>query len=170
MKKVMAIAIAVVLVALSALPAFAATIESPSPTRAYYIIITDDEIDGGKVVADYETEVGEDGKQTGIITGIPDDGYEFERWEIDGDYVPLGDLTDSKLELIISSDIRVKAVFKKVGSVVTTTSPSQDKVVDNGSKSPQTGSGDHTPYVILFGSVVALLAVVAVAKRRSAKK
>lgn len=167
MKKVMAIAIAVVLVALSALPVLA--VDSPQPTKANYIIITDDEIDGGKIVADYETEVGDDGKQTVIITGLPDEGYEFERWEIDGEYVPQGDLTDSKLELIISSDITVKAVFKKIGSVVTT-APSQDKVVDNGSKSPQTGSGDHTPYVILFGSIAALLAVVAVAKRRSAKK
>lgn len=176
MKKVLTIAIAVLLIAVSVMPAFAANVDSPDATKANYVvhIIGDDE--GGHVVKEYKTDVDEDGKQTVVITGIPDEGYEFTGWVIDGDFVPQGDLTDAELELIISSDIDVKPIFKKTSTDNTSDTtdtkvvPTEKKVIDDGSKSPQTGSSDGTVVAILIVSVLALGAVLIVAKRRSTDK
>ena len=173
MKKVFAIAIAaVLLIAVSVLPAFADSVNSPDATKANYVIhIIDD--DGGHVVKEYKTDVDEGGKQTVVITGIPDEGYEFSKWEITGDYVPQGDLTDPTLELIISSDISAKPVFVKTqpGTDSTTATKSEEpKNIDYGNKSPKTGSSDGAVVAILIVAVLALGAVVVVAKRRSTDK
>ena len=174
MKKVLSIAIAaVMLIAVSVLPAFADSINSPGSTKANYVIhiIGDDE--GGHVVMDYKTDVDESGKQTVVITGIPDAGYEFTKWIIDGDFVPQGDLTDASLELIISSDITAQPVFTKIQSgtdATTATKSDEPKNIDYGNKSPKTGSSDGAVVAILIVAVLALGAVVFVAKRRSTDK
>ena len=49
MKKFIAIAVAVLLVALSALPVFAESLNSPIATKANYVIHTSDDIEGGKI-------------------------------------------------------------------------------------------------------------------------
>ena len=101
MKKVFAIAIAaVLLIAVSVLPAFA-SVDSPGATKANYVIHIIDN-DGGHAVKEYKTDVDEGGKQTVVITGIPDEGYEFSKWEITGDYVPQGDLPQNPKSLRIS--------------------------------------------------------------------
>ncbi len=170
MKKFIAIAVAVLLVALSALPVFAESLNSPIATKANYVIHTSDDIEGGKIVAQYETAVGEDGRQTILLQGIPEEGYDFGSWIIDGNYVPQGNLTDSVLKIVISSDITVKAVFNKSGAPTTAPVTPEKKIVDDGSKSPQTGSTDYVAYAVMFSSIVALIALAVVARRRSKKK
>ena len=176
MKKVLTIAVAVLLIAVSVMPAFAAGVDSPGATKANYVIHIIGDGEGGHVVNEYKTDVDENGKQTVVITGIPDEGYEFTGWEIEGDYVPQGDMTDAELELIISGDIDVKPNFKKTSTDDTTATtetkavPTEKKVIDDGSKSPQTGSSDGFAYAILIVSLIALSAVVIVAKRRSTDK
>lgn len=174
MKKVFAIAVAVLLIAVSALPVFAESVTSPKATTADYIINVPEDVDGGKVVFDFKTDVDEDGNQVVVIRGIPEDDYDFAGWTIDGDYVPHGSLTDSELELLISGDIKVVPSFVKKGETVPATqggsTPAGDKVVDDGSKSPKTGSSDSVAYFVLFTSIAALLVTVAVAKRRSADR
>ena len=174
MKKIFAIAIAVVLIAVSALPVFAAPVISPSATTANYIINIPDDIEGGSATVDVITDVDEDGNEVIVIRGVPEDGYDFAGWEIDGEFIPHGDLTDIELELIISGDVKVVPKFVKKGESVPTsptgTPGSGEKVVDGGSKSPQTGSGDFAVYIVLFASVAALLATVAVVKRRSTNR
>lgn len=169
--------IAVFLLAVSVMPAFAAgsDVVSPQPTKANYIIYIDEDTEGGRAVAEYETEVRDDGKQTVVIHGIPDDGYTFDHWEINGDYTPSGDLTEPDIRMEIGSDINVKPVFTKSGVPATTSAPDNkpadtEKVVDNGSKSPQTGSSDAVAYAVIFVSAVALVAVITIAKRRSTDK
>ncbi len=167
MKKVLSLAIAVFVLSLSVLPVFAESFTSPKATTADYIIRFDD-VDGGHAVAEYKTEVGEDGKQTVVITGVPDDGYDFVQWVIDGDYTTVGKLTDKTIELVISGDIHVKPAFAKKGEAATKPAGGE-KVVDNSSKSPQTGSSGMA-YAVFFVSAAALIAVVTIAKRRSAEK
>ena len=168
MKKFFAIAIAVLLIAVSAFPAFASNVVSPVPTKANYIVETEEE-EGGHIDVDYKTGVDENGNQTVVITAVPKDGYEFKEWIINGQYTTNGSLTSAVLEMIISSDMKVKAVYAKKGEAPTE-KPADNKVVDNGTKSPQTGSDDFAPYVVLFVSAAALAAVVIAAKRRSANK
>lgn len=169
MRKAFAIAIAVLLIAVSALPAFAEVVTSPHATTADYIITIPEDIEGGSVVAEIKSDVDEDGNQVVVIRGVPDDGYDFAGWVIEGEFVPHGDLTDAELELLISSDIKVVPSFVKKGQPASPTTPGE-KQIDNGSKSPQTGSSDTVAYVVLFTSVAALLVTVAVVKRRSANR
>ena len=81
MKKVLSIAIAaVMLIAVSVLPAFADSVNSPGSSKANYVIHIID-YEGGHAVSEYKTDVDESGKQTVAITGIPDEGYEFTKWD-----------------------------------------------------------------------------------------
>ncbi len=168
MKKLLAITIALMLAAISVLPVFAENIQSPSVAPMPPVIKVIDDPEKGHVVIDRDKEVDPDGKQKVTITGVPEDGYEFEGWDIEGDYEPIGKLTDRVLELIAKGDLTVKPRFVKKGESGTEPAGSSEKVIDDSSKSPQTGSS-ATPYVVLFTSVAALFAVVAIAKRRSAK-
>lgn len=166
MKKVISIAVAVLLIALSVMPAFAESVTSPKATTANYVIYIDEDAEGGKVVYDFETSVGEDGKQTVVIHGVPNEGYEFSSWTIDGDYVPSGSLSDADLELVIAGDIKVHPVFVKAGEPATK-APDQPKQTDDSSKSPKTGTDTAVPYVVVTLAVAALAAVVFTAKRRA---
>ena len=171
MKKIAAAALALLLIVFSALPVFAESIDSPDATKTNYIIHIPTDIDGGTASFEYVTDVGDDGTQTVIIRGVPDDGFDLTGWDIVGDYTPVTDLTQSEIKLIISGDIDVKPVFTKKGAPATTSPvPSPTKVVDNGSKSPKTGSGDGIFWVLFLGSAAALAAVVTIAKRRSVNK
>ena len=175
MKKCIAIAIAVLLLAVSVLPAFAENIDSPHATKANYIVEVEEE-EGGHVDVDYKTGVDDDGNQTIVITAVPKDGYTFAGWIINGSYTTNGSLSDAVLELIISGDISVRATYSKNAegstspSETPTQAPTESRVVDDSTKSPQTGSADFAPYVVLVLSAAALIAVIATAKRRKADK
>ena len=165
MKKVISILAAVLLIALSVVPAFAESVDSPTAPRPNYIVTIVD-VEGGSATFEYVTEVDNDGKQTIKLVATTEDGYEFTGWTIN-DVVIEG---QPVLEYVINSDVTVTPAFVKKGETKPTTpAKTDDKVVDNGDKSPKTGE-DFAAYAILAVSAIALAAVVTVAKRRSAQK
>lgn len=165
MKKTLAIIVAVLVIALSVIPAFAAenNVVSPKATVADYQVIIIP-AGGGTYDFIYKTPVDDDGKQTIHFSAKPDDGYKFTGWTIDGEYTPLGKLTDAELDLIVSSDIKVTPNFEKIGSDGTT--EKKDTKVDTSSKSPKTG----TNYIYVGIASVALIGLLLVAKKSFYKK
>lgn len=175
MKKALTVAIAVLLVALSVLPAFAESVQSPTAKPTKYVVTVDTSAGGGSADVKYEGEIGPDGMQKILLTASPEEGFVFLGWSIAGSYTPVGKLTDATLEVIASGDLTVVPTFAKKGSPEETkpfvpSEPGGDKSKDTGSKSPQTGSQDAVAYIILGVSALAVAAVVVSAKRRSAKK
>lgn len=174
MKKVISILAAVLILSLSIVPAFAESVNSPAPTKGNYNIKIDS-TDGGSATFEYESEVDEDGNQKIKVHAIPDDGFEFDGWVVDGGNVT-GDLSDPDAVLTVSSDARLKPTFKKKG-VTPTEAPTEKKSspsdkgshVDNGSKSPQTGSNDVVTFAVLSVVALALASAVVVAKKTSKK-
>lgn len=152
MKKIVSIMFAIMLIALSAVPAFAAV----SPTAATYkytveVIPTE----GGDGSYEFTSDIDEDGNQHVHITPKPNPGYEFDHWEIDGDYTTEDKLTDAEMDLVITGDITVTPYYSKDGSVQTGTVSK-----DTGSTSPKTGANDFVPYVVMMLSVLACGAAV----------
>lgn len=166
MKKALAILVAVLVIALSAIPAFAAEndYQSPKATVANYQITVTPGSEGGTYNFEYKTPVGDDGKQTVHFVAKPDDGYEFTGWTFDGNYTPLGNLTDAELDVIVSGDIKATPNFKKIGSSGTT--EKKDTKIDDSSKSPKTG----TNYVFAGIACVALIGLLFAAKKTLYKK
>lgn len=186
MKKVISILAAVLIISLSVIPAFAESVESPSPTKANYNVVVIP-TEGGTATYTYDTEVKDDGTQTVTIHAVPDEGYEFVRWDIEGATPRGGTPEDPDLTFLIGADITVTPHFVKTGEAETqpatkggdekgTTpeggkpSPSGDKsYVDGGSKSPQTGSNDVVTFAVLSVVALALVSTVVIAKKSSKK-
>lgn len=171
MKRVLTIMVAVLLIAVSVMPAFAAeSVDSPTPTKANYQI-TIVQADGGTMSYTFVTPVGEDGKQTVHFSAKPNDGYTFAGWTFEGDYSLLGNATDAELDVVAGSDIKAVPAFTKVGgddtkktddTSKTTDNSKKDTTVDTSSKSPKTGSNE---FVFVAIASVALLGLVFVAKK-----
>lgn len=154
MKKIITIAVAVLMVVMSVMPAFAA-ISPQSTTKRYEVIIIPS--DFGDPEYEFTTDIDTDGNQHVHIKPNPKPGYTFDHWEIDGEYVPVGELTDEDLDLIISGDITVTPHYIKTD----TSEPVTGTInVDNSGTSPQTGSNSALPYVIVFLSLAACGAIV----------
>ena len=166
MKRTLAILVAVLVIALSAIPAFAAENDflSPKATTANYQITIIPGPEGGEYNFEYKTPVGDDGKQTVHFHADPYDGYTFTGWTFDGDYTPLGNLTDTELDVVIGGDIKATPSFQKVGSDEKT--EKKDTKIDDSSKSPKTG----TNYVYVGIASVALIGLLFVAKKTLYKK
>ena len=166
MKRTLAILVAVLVIALSAIPAFAAENDylSPKATVANYQITIIPGGGGGTYDFTYKTPVGYDGKQTVHFVAKPDDGFEFTGWTFDGNYTLLGNLTDAELDVIVSGDIKATPNFKKIGSSQTT--EKKDTKIDDSSKSPKTG----TIYVYVGIACVALIGLLFAAKKSIYKK
>ncbi len=162
MKKTLAILAAVLLIALSAMPAFAAEIYSPQPTIANFEVkIIPDPNGGGSYDFDYVTPVGDDGTQVIHLSATPYDGYTFTGWTIDGKYTTNGKLTDTELDLTISSDITATPVFTKNGEEAKTAgTPTK---IDNSTKSPKTGSVD---YIFAGIASIAVVGILFITKKK----
>lgn len=149
MKKICAIALAVVMMIFTVVPAFAAI--SPSASIEYDVVIENTE--GGK--GSYTTEILED-KKTAILTATPKDGYEFAYWVIDGKYTIIsGNLKSAVLTVILGSDIVATPHFTKNGTEATVKVSQDPKPV-----SPQTGDFSFyyigifaLAFVVMFGAV-----------------
>ena len=166
MKRTLAILVAVLVIALSAIPAFAAEVDykSPAPTIANYQITIIPGTEGGSYDFEYKTPVDDDGNQTVHFHAKPDEGFEFTGWTFEGNYTPLGNLTDTELDVIVSGDIKATPNFKKIGSSETT--EKKDTKIDDSSKSPKTG----TNYVYVGIACVALIGLLFAAKKSIYKK
>lgn len=164
MKKVLAVLFAVLLIAVSAVPAFAA--ESPSGTYSYNVDVVPS--DGGSAKTDIKTDVDDKGNTITIatITVVVEDGYEFDHWTIDGAYTTDNKLTDKEITLVLSSDVTVTPSFKKIGSTDATTSATT-VTTDKTSTSPKTGSSDVAVFsVILLAAAVCGVATLKLVKSK----
>lgn len=173
MKKVIAILAAVILVSLSVMPAFAATVNSPEPTRANYNVVIN-VVEGGSGTYTVIKNVDENGEETIQLSAITNDGYEFTGWTlVAGDAT--GDLSDPNATFVIKSDVEFTPNFKSTGvepttsKVTPTNKPTPGKDVDKGDKSPQTGSNDAFAFVALSVVALALVSTAVIAKKTSKK-
>lgn len=159
MKKLISVAVVVLMLVCSVVPAFAAN--SPEVTTYKYSVTIVDTT-GGAGTFEYTTDVNEKGEQTIHLRPQPQEGYVFDHWVIDGAYVAEGDLTDAELDLIISGDIKITPVYVKAGSQDSTdaTAATSATISEDTSKtSPQTGSNNVAPFVVIILSLAACGAV-----------
>jgi hypothetical protein len=169
MKRVLTIMVAVLLIAVSVMPAFAESVDSPTPTKANYQI-TIVQAEGGTASYSFVTPVGEVGKQTVHFSAKVDDGYTFAGWTFEGNYSLLGNASDTELDVVVGSDLKVVPAYTKNGGDTkktddtskTTDNSKKDTTVDTSSKSPKTGSSE---FVYVAIASVALLGLVFVAKK-----
>ncbi len=160
MKKIITVLIAVVMIALSVVPAFA-VISPTAPDIEYVVIVIPTE--GGDGSYEFTTEIDENGEQHVVIKPIPTPGYTFTHWEIEGPYTTDNKHTDEIMDLIITGDIIVTPYYEKDGVPATTPVDT-----DTSDKSPQTGSSDAVVYAVMLLSLVACS--VAAVKLAKAKK
>lgn len=160
MKKVFSVLVAVLILAVSAMPVFAAP--SPTASKEYKIVVHNNKGGSGT----YTTKVDKDGKHA-TITAHPKNGYKFEKWVIKGKYkIVNGDLTSKKLTLILKGDVEATPIFTKKGSK---SSGSTTHISRNTSPvSPKTG--DNTLYFAIMISVGALLVLTALGVKISTAK
>lgn len=152
MKKISTMLFAVMILLVSMVPVFAA--ESPQATTgvvSYEVIIIPTE--GGDAKYEYVTGIDSDGKQYVDITALPKPGYEFDHWEILGAYTTKDKLTDTPIKLYISGDITVTPYYRKSSGDTPVATGTVNK--DISGKSPQTGSSNAIPYIVLILSVAA---------------
>ena len=106
MKRIFSVFVAVLLIALSAVPVFAA----PSPTKSVDYKVYIHNTKGG--TGTYTTKKDSDGKHV-TFKAHPKNGYEFVKWVIKGDYeIEDGDLTDDEFTLLVNSDIDAYPYYK----------------------------------------------------------
>ena len=153
MKKIIAVLFAVMMMLLSAVPAFAAVSPEPS-TFKYKVEVIPTE--GGDGDYKFTTGIDEKGEQHVFIEPLPYDGYTFDHWEIsDSKY------TDPNMNIIISGDLVCTPYYRKAssggttGPVATATAKKDDSTT-----SPKTGASDVVPYAILVLSLAACGAAV----------
>lgn len=164
MKKTLAILFAVMMMVFAVVPASA--LESPTTAFGYDVQIMP--CVGSNGTYTFETYVDEDGFSHVKLIAEPDSGYEFDRWEIEGNYKLNGELTDAVLDITVKSDIVATPFFKKAGS----TSPSQDTTVDvdDSSTSPQTGSNNFAVYAFgAYAIIACCLGAIKLVKKSNSK-
>ncbi len=146
MKKALSIVIALIILAVSAMPVFAA----PSPTASKEYKVTVHKTNGGS--GTYTTKINKDGKHA-TITAHPKNGYEFVKWKAKGKYdIEDGDLDDEKIRILLNSDVEFTPIFKKIGTKSHTSSPSISR--NTSPVSPKTG--DNSIFFLIGG--IALIA------------
>ncbi len=145
MKKTISIVVAFIILALSAMPAFA--LPSPTASQEYKIIIHKTEGGSGT----YTTKTDKDGKHA-TITAHPKNGYEFVKWIPKGKYDSDGELTDKTLSILLKSDVEFTPVFRKKGTSSAQESPSVSQ--NDSPVSPKTG--DNNAMYFFFGALAAL--------------
>lgn len=161
MKKFLAVLFAVVLVAMSCVPAFAVV----SPVGTYEYEVTVIPTGGGDGSYEFTTSIDENGEQHVQIKPIPNPGYTFDHWVIDGPYRTEHKLTDAEMDLIITGDITVTPYYVKDSTGETPGAVSTDK----SPTSPVTGSSDMPVYTIVILAVaVCGVSVVKLAKSKKA--
>lgn len=170
MKKIVTVLFAIIMVAMAAVPAFAA--ESPVATTSpqtttykYHVEVIPS--DGGDGKYEFTTDIDEEGNQHVHIIPKPNPGYVFDHWEIDGPYTTDNKLTDEEMDLIITGDIKVTPYYKKAGSSTVETGTVNK---DISGTSPQTGSNDVLPYAVMMLSIAACGAGVVMLVKTSKSK
>lgn len=192
MKKALTVLIAILLIAVSVMPAFADSVDSPIPTKGNYNVVINVGEDIGNASYDFVSGVDEDGNQKIHLHIDMKDGVEFGGWVINGGYVE-GDLSKPDTVVTVSADAQISVKTKSTeeptkgedeteetkavkpadngssngGTSNGGSSKSGSKVIDNGSKSPQTGSNDVVIFGVFSVLAIALASAVVVAKKAS---
>ena len=157
MKKIIAVLFAVMMMLLSAVPAFAAV--SPPPNTFKYKVIP---TEGGNGDYKFTTGIDENGEQHVYIEPLPYDGYVFDHWEISGGpFRTDSKYTDANMNIIISGDLVCTPYYRKASSAGTTGPVATATAKkDDSTTSPKTGASDVVPYAILVLSLAACGAAV----------
>ncbi len=116
MKKFLSVLMVVAMLFVIAIPVAAEI--SPEPIPEY-------DVDAG-VIPEGGGEVDKIENEDGSITLIvkPEDGYNFIKWEIDGEYELIsGELTDKTITIKPLTDVKVDAKLEKVADVKPTPKP-----------------------------------------------
>ena len=160
MKKTIAVLFAVMMMLLSAVPAFAAVSPQPNTLFKYKVEVIPTE--GGNGNYKFTTGIDENGEQHVYIEPLPYDGYTFDHWEISGGpFRTDSKYTDANMNIIISGDLVCTPYYRKAssggttGPVATATAKKDDSTT-----SPKTGASDVVPYAILVLSLAACGAAV----------
>ena len=170
MKKVISVLAVLLVLSLSVMPVFADSISSPKATVADYDVIVVP-VDGGTVTYIYITGVDDDGHQQVRFVAQPDDEWDFTGWEFDGEYTVIeGDLTDYTVTVDITTDVTVKPGFKPSSPDEPSTTgaapePTKKPVIDDGSKSPQTGSDTFAVVSVIALCLIGGAAALAFTKK-----
>lgn len=160
MKKTLSILVAVIITALSLMPAFA--VVSPTASKEYTIVVHNNEGGSGS----YTTNTDKDGKHATIVAH-PKNGYKFVKWIINGKYViEKGDLNSKTLRLLLKGNVVATPVFKKIKTGSKTTG--SPVAVNRSSTSPKTG--DNTLYFAIGISAAALLIISALSVKLAKSK
>lgn len=152
MKKLVSIMFAVMLIALSVVPAFA--VDSPDASTKVYTVVVDKTTGGGGTY-EFTSGIDKDGNQHVHLTPIPNQGYTFDHWEIEGPYTPGEKLENGDYCIIITGDVVATPYYKAntpqpSGATEPVTIHTDDKPV-----SPKTGANDAMLYVVIALAVVA---------------
>ncbi len=163
MKKTVSIIFAVLLIALSAFPAFA--VDSPQASTYRYDVEVVPTV-GGIGTYNYIGGINENGEEEVQLSATPNAGYIFDHWEISGPYRTNDSLTDGDITIFISGDAKATPYFKKQGSSTVETGTVNK---DGSGTSPQTGSNDFIPYAVMLLSVATCGAAVLKLVKSSSK-
>lgn len=165
MKKLVSIALALVMIFALTATVAAETYPSPTPKDHYIIIVEYDPSDGSLGTADSDKKTvevdaaGEDGEVK--LTAVEKGNGEFIKWTIEGDYeIVSGSLTDPVLVIKPKSDIHAIAYFTQPGATPDT--PAKPSNPDNSKSSPKTGD----PLWIVLGLSILALGAGAVAVKK----
>lgn len=151
MKKIVAVLLAVMLVAFSALPVFAEVSPEPS-TKVYTVVVVP--TTGGGGTYEFTSGIDKDGNQHVHLTPIPNEGFTFDHWEIEGPYTPGELLENGDFCIIITGDVVCTPYYKANNPTPTDTQPVTVKP-DVNPVSPKTGTNDAYLYLIIALAVVA---------------
>ncbi len=178
MKKVLSVLIALVLCLACGISAFAEV--SPTPDQ-YYTISANVGVVGSGIATATPT-VGKAGEIV-VLSAVAAEGYVFDHWQIDGKFeIVEGTIYDPviKVEIVPDADNKThgdlddiadivgEAHFKPIDGEVTTGEQVTAKP-DNGPVSPNTSSLDMQAVTVIAVSVICLLAVVIIYKKRTEK-
>lgn len=149
MKRILALAVAALIIVFATVPAFAAV--SPTMPGDYNVVIHNPE--GG--TATYTIEVDEDGQHVTLVAH-PKNGYEFVGWKINGKYIlESGSLSDEEITILLKGDVDVYPMFKKIGSSEIATSKIS---INSSTTSPQTNDNNSLYFIIAFSALFVVAA------------
>lgn len=168
-KRIAAVLVALVLVAVSCITVFAADVDVPSPTGTRIIkvtVIKTEGCEGGSYKFETDFFQGPNGGTIVDLTAEPEDGYTLTDWEIEGEYdLHKGTLKDPELAIEAYTDIVATPIFSKNTEEPTAAATEAPTVKTNdGKTSPQTGNNTYA--VIAFLAVLAASAGIIVVKRK----
>lgn len=155
-KKFLSVAVALLIMLVSAVPAFA--VSSPVATVEYKVNMHLS--NGGTGSYKFTTGINENGEQGVYLEAETKDGYKFENWVIEGPYSTKEELTSESVDIIITGDIDVTPMFSSKDASATQPSSTAPVVTDDSSKSPQTGNSNAVLFIVLIGSLTAAAVAV----------